>query len=218
MHRHGTGCFLPLPAGCDDLDEFKKMVKLYHQNGLEVILDVVYNHTAEGNQMGPTLCYRGIDNASYYMLNSENKRYYYDSTGCGASFNAENPYVLQLITDSLRYWTEEMHVDGFRFDLATTLCRRKGGFTAESGFLYAVRQDPVLKNVKLIAEPWDVGDGGYQLGAFPPGWSEWNDRFRDVVRRFWKGDQYQTAELASRISGSSDIFNYHNRDIWFQKT
>ena len=199
---------------CDDLDEFKKMVKLYHQNGLEVILDVVYNHTAEGNQMGPTLCYRGIDNASYYMLNSENKRYYYDSTGCGASFNAENPYVLQLITDSLRYWTEEMHVDGFRFDLATTLCRRKGGFTAESGFLYAVRQDPVLKNVKLIAEPWDVGDGGYQLGAFPPGWSEWNDRFRDVVRRFWKGDQYQTAELASRISGSSDIFNYHNRDIW----
>ena len=196
------------------LDEFKKMVKLYHQNGLEVILDVVYNHTAEGNQMGPTLCYRGIDNASYYMLNSENKRYYYDSTGCGASFNAENPYVLQLITDSLRYWTEEMHVDGFRFDLATTLCRRKGGFTAESGFLYAVRQDPVLKNVKLIAEPWDVGDGGYQLGAFPPGWSEWNDRFRDVVRRFWKGDQYQTAELASRISGSSDIFNYHNRDIW----
>ena len=199
---------------CDDLDEFKKMVKLYHQNGLEVILDVVYNHTAEGNQMGPTLSYRGIDNASYYMLNSENKRYYYDSTGCGASFNAENPYVLQLITDSLRYWTEEMHVDGFRFDLATTLCRRKGGFTAESGFLYAVRQDPVLKNVKLIAEPWDVGDGGYQLGAFPPGWSEWNDRFRDVVRRFWKGDQYQTAELASRISGSSDIFNYHNRDIW----
>ena len=199
---------------CDDLDEFKKMVKLYHQNGLEVILDVVYNHTAEGNQMGPTLCYRGIDNASYYMLNSENKRYYYDSTGCGASFNAENPYVLQLITDSLRYWTEEMHVDGFRFDLATTLCRRKGGFTAESGFLYAVRQDPVLKNVKLIAEPWDVGDGGYQLGAFPPGWSEWNDRFRDVVRRFWKGDQYQTAELASRISGSSDIFNYRNRDIW----
>ena len=199
---------------CDDLDEFKKMVKLYHQNGLEVILDVVYNHTAEGNQMGPTLCYRGIDNASYYMLNSENKRYYYDSTGCGASFNAENPYVLQLITDSLRYWTEEMHVDGFRFDLATTLCRRKGGFTAESGFLYAVRQDPVLKNVKLIAEPWDGGDGGYQLGAFPPGWSEWNDRFRDVVRRFWKGDQYQTAELASRISGSSDIFNYRNRDIW----
>ncbi len=198
----------------DDLNEFKKMVKLYHQNGLEVILDVVYNHTAEGNQLGPTLCYRGIDNASYYMLNSENKRYYYDSTGCGASFNAENPYVLQLITDSLRYWTEEMHVDGFRFDLATTLCRKKGGFTTESGFLYAVRQDPLLKNVKMIAEPWDVGEGGYQLGAFPPGWGEWNDRYRDVVRRFWKGDQYQTAELASRISGSSDIFNYYNRDIW----
>lgn len=199
---------------CDDLDEFKKMVKLYHQNGLEVILDVVYNHTAEGNQMGPTLCYRGIDNASYYVLNSENKRYYYDSTGCGASFNAENPYALQLIMDSLRYWVQEMHVDGFRFDLATTLCRKKGSFTTECGFLYAVRQDPVLKNVKLISEPWDVGDGGYQLGAFPPGWGEWNDRYRDVVRRFWKGDQYQTAELASRISGSSDIFNYHNRDIW----
>lgn len=198
----------------DEIDEFKQMVKTLHAKGIEVILDVVYNHTGEGNQLGPTFCYRGIDNASYYTLNPDNKRYYYDSTGCGASFNAENPYVLQLITDSLRYWTEEMHVDGFRFDLATTLCRRKGGFTAESGFLYAVRQDPVLKNVKLIAEPWDVGDGGYQLGAFPPGWSEWNDRFRDVVRRFWKGDQYQTAELASRISGSSDIFNYHNRDIW----
>ena len=198
----------------DDIDEFKKMVKFFHQNGLEVILDVVYNHTAEGNQLGPTLCYRGIDNLSYYMLNEENKRYYYDSTGCGASFNAENPYVLQLIMDSLRYYAEEMHVDGFRFDLAPTLCRRRTGFSVESGFLYAIRQDPVLKNVKLIAEPWDVGDGGYQLGAFPPGWGEWNDRYRDVVRRFWKGDQYQTAELASRISGSSDIFNHNNRDIW----
>lgn len=199
---------------CDEPDEFKKMVKIYHQNGLEVILDVVYNHTAEGNQMGPTLCYRGIDNASYYVLNAENKRYYYDSTGCGASFNAENPYVLQLIMDSLRYWVEEMHVDGFRFDLATTLCRKKTDFTTECGFLYTVRQDPVLKKVKLVAEPWDIGNGGYQLGAFPPGWGEWNDRYRDVVRRFWKGDQYQTAELASRLSGSSDIFNYRNRDIW----
>ena len=199
---------------CDDIDEFKNMVKLYHRHGLEVILDVVYNHTGEGNQLGPTLCYRGIDNASYYTLNSENKRYYYDSTGCGASINAENPYVVRLILDSLRYWTEVMHVDGFRFDLTTALCRKKTNFTAECGFLYAVRQDPVLKDVKLIAEPWDVGAGGYQLGAFPPGWGEWNDRYRDVVRRFWKGDQYQTAELASRISGSSDIFNYHNRDIW----
>lgn len=198
----------------EDLNELKQMVKLYHQYGLEILLDVVYNHTAEGNQMGPTLCYRGIDNASYYVLNAENKRYYYDSTGCGASFNAENPYVLQLITDSLRYWVEQMHVDGFRFDLTSTLCRKKTDFTTSCGFLYAVGQDPVLKKVKLIAEPWDVGNGGYQLGAFPPGWGEWNDRFRDVVRRFWKGDQYQTAELASRISGSSDIFNYRNRDIW----
>lgn len=197
----------------NDINEFKEMVKRFHQNGLEVILDVVYNHTAEGNQMGPTLCYRGIDNASYYVLNKENKRYYYDSTGCGASFNVENPYVLQLIMDSLRYFVEQMHVDGFRFDLASTLCRRKNNFSVESGFLYAVRQDPVLKKVKLIAEPWDIGDGGYQLGAFPAGWGEWNDRYRDVVRRFWKGDQYQTAEFASRISGSSDIFNYHNRDI-----
>lgn len=199
---------------CDDINEFKNMVKLYHRHGLEVILDVVYNHTGEGNQLGPTLCYRGIDNASYYTLNSENKRYYYDSTGCGASINAENPYVVRLILDSLRYWTEVMHVDGFRFDLTTALCRKKTNFTTECGFLYAIRQDPVLKDVKLIAEPWDVGAGGYQLGAFPPGWGEWNDRYRDVVRRFWKGDQYQTAELASRISGSSDIFNYHNRDIW----
>lgn len=195
-------------------DEFKQMVKTFHQNGMEVWLDVVYNHTGEGNQMGPTLCYRGIDNSSYYILNPENKRYYYDSTGCGATFNAENPHVVQLITDSLRYWATEMKVDGFRFDLASSLCRRKTNFTTECGFLYAVQQDPVLKNVKLVAEPWDLGSGGYQLGAFPPGWSEWNDRYRDVLRRFWKGDQYQTAELASRISGSSDIFNYNNRDVW----
>ena len=209
-------CFAPEQSylSGDDIDEFRQMVRYLHRRGIEVILDVVYNHTAEGNQLGPTLCYRGIDNVSYYGLNAENKRYYYDSTGCGASFNAENPYVLQLITDSLRYFAEEMHVDGFRFDLVPTLCRRKTSFTTESGFLYAVRQDPVLKNVKLIAEPWDIGDGGYQLGAFPPGWGEWNDRYRDVVRRFWKGDQYQTAEFASRLSGSSDIFNHGNRDIW----
>lgn len=198
----------------DDINEFKTMVKTFHSNGLEVILDVVYNHTGEGNQMGPTLCYRGIDNQSYYALNPENPRFYYDSTGCGATFNAENPYVLRLILDSLRYWVEEMHVDGFRFDLTPTLCRRKNNFSQESGFLYAVEQDPVLQKVKMIAEPWDIGSGGYQVGAFPARWFEWNDRFRDVVRRFWKGDQYQTAEIASRISGSSDIFNYNNRNIW----
>ena len=198
----------------DDINEFKTMVDTFHTNGLEVFMDVVYNHTGEGNQMGPTLSYRGIDNQSYYSLNSENPRYYFDSTGCGASLNAENPYVVRMILDSLRYWVQEMHIDGFRFDLATSLCRRKNNFTTESGFIYAIQQDPVLQKTKMIAEPWDVGMGGYQLGAFPSGWAEWNDRFRDVVRRFWKGDQYQTAELASRITGSSDIFNYNNRNIW----
>lgn len=199
---------------CDDIDEFKTMVKVYHDAGLEVILDVVFNHTGEGNQMGPTLCYRGIDNQSYYTLDSENPRFYYDSTGCGASFDAENPYVTRLILDSLRYWVTEMHVDGFRFDLTPTLCRRKNNFSTTSGFLYAVQQDPILQKTKMIAEPWDIGVGGYQLGAFPSGWCEWNDRYRDVVRRFWKGDQYQTAEMASRVSGSSDVFNYNHRDIW----
>ncbi len=198
----------------DDINEFKQMVKTLHKNGLEVILDVVYNHTGEGNQMGPTLCYRGIDNLSYYTLNPDNKRYYYDSTGCGASFNVQNPYVLRLIMDSLRYWVEEMHVDGFRFDLAPTLCRQNTVFSQHSGFLYAAGQDPVLQQVKLIAEPWDIGMGGYQVGAFPPGWAEWNDKYRDVVRRFWKGDIFQTPELASRIAGSSDVFDYNNRNIW----
>lgn len=198
----------------NSLNEIKDMVKALHNHGLEVILDVVYNHTGEGNQLGPTLCYRGIDNTSYYTLNPENPRYYYDSTGCGASFNLQNPYVLALVMDSLRYWVEEMHIDGFRFDLATTLSRTKTQFTQESGFLYAVNQDPVLKKAKLIAEAWDTGYGGYQVGAFLPGWAEWNDKYRDVVRRFWKGDQYQTAEMASRLTGSSDVFNYNNRDIW----
>jgi len=198
----------------DNINEFKTLVKKLHRRGIEVLLDVVYNHTGEGNQMGPTLCYRGIDNSSYYVLNPDNKRYYYDSTGCGASFNLQNRYVLELVMDSLRYWVEDMHVDGFRFDLATTLSRVNRSFTQQSGFLYAIAQDKVLKGIKLIAEPWDVGYGGYQVGAFPPEWAEWNDKYRDVVRRFWKGDQYQTAELASRLAGSSDIFAYNNRDIW----
>ena len=195
------------------INEFKDMVKGLHQKGLEVILDVVYNHTGEGNQLGPTLCYKGIDNASYYTLDSENKRYYYDSTGTGASFNLQNPYVLELVMDSLRYWVEKMHVDGFRFDLAPTLCRYKTDFRKDSGFMYAVKQDPVLSKVKLIAEPWDVGYAGYQVGSFMPGWSEWNDKYRDCLRRFWKGDTYQIPELASRISGSSDVFNHENRNI-----
>lgn len=197
----------------DDVDEFKHMVETLHKAGLEVVLDVVYNHTIEGNQLGPTICYRGIDNSSYYVLDKKNKRYYFDSTGCGASFNSENPFVLRLIMDSLRYWVEVMHVDGFRFDLASTICRQGEVFSLNSGFLYAVAQDPVLQSVKLISEPWDVGFGGYQVGAFPAPWIEWNDRFRDVVRRFWKGDNHQVAEVASRISGSSDIFNHGNRKI-----
>lgn len=198
----------------NDLSEIKDMVKALHKKGIEVFLDVVYNHTGEGNQLGPTICYRGIDNASYYCLNKENKRYYYDSTGCGASFNLENPYVLKLVTDSLRYWYEEMHVDGFRFDLATTLCRMNMEFKQECGFLYALKQDPVLCHAKLIAEPWDIGYGGYQVGAFMSGWAEWNDKFRDVIRRFWKGDEGQVATLASRIAGSSDAFNHSGRNIW----
>lgn len=198
----------------DEIDEFKQLVKTLHKNNIEVLIDVVYNHTGEGNQLGPTLCYRGIDNSSYYTLNPDNKRYYYDSTGCGASFNVQNPYVLRLVMDSLRYWVEEMHVDGFRFDLATSLCRQNMAFSQQCGFLYATGQDPEMQRSKLIAEPWDVGYGGYQVGAFPPGWAEWNDKYRDVVRRFWKGDQFQIAELASRITGSSDVFNYNNRDIW----
>ena len=198
----------------NNVNEIKDLVKNMHAHGLEVIMDVVYNHTGEGNQLGPTLCYRGIDNSSYYTLNPDNKRYYYDSTGCGASFNVSNPYVLRLVMDSLRYWVEQMHVDGFRFDLAPTLARQGTSFSRESGFMYAVAQDPLLRQSKMIAEPWDVGFGGYQVGAFLPGWAEWNDKYRDNIRRFWKGDQFQTAEMASRLTGSSDIFDYNNRDIW----
>ena len=198
----------------NNLDEIRELIKNLHNHGIEVIMDVVYNHTGEGNQLGPTLCYRGIDNSSYYTLNPDNPRYYYDSTGCGASFNIQNPFVLRLVMDSLRYWAGEMHIDGFRFDLAPTLSRLNTTFTRESGFLYAVSQDPVLRQTKMIAEAWDVGFGGYQVGAFLPGWAEWNDKYRDNVRRFWKGDHFQTAEMASRLTGSSDVFNYNNRDIW----
>lgn len=198
----------------NDIDEFKQMVKTLHKNGKEVILDVVYNHTIEGNQMGPTLCYRGIDNESYYTLNAQNKRFYYDTTGCGASFNLQNPYVLTLVMDSLRYWVKTMHVDGFRLDLATSLSRYKEKFTQDCGFLLAARQDETLRQVKMIAEPWDATMDGYNLGAFPPSWREWNDRYRDVVRRFWCGHNRQIGEFASRISGSSDIFGFAKRDIY----
>ncbi|MGE4063530.1 MAG: glycogen debranching protein GlgX [Rhodospirillaceae bacterium] len=195
------------------VQEFKEMVAAMHAAGLEVILDVVYNHTAEGNERGPTLSFKGIDNASYYRLLPE-KRYYINDTGTGNTLNLSHPRVLQMVTDSLRYWAQEMHVDGFRFDLATILGREAHGFDEGGGFLDSCRQDPVLSSVKLIAEPWDCGPGGYQVGGFPPGWAEWNDRFRDTVRSFWKGDDHTLADLATRITGSSDLFNRRGRKPW----
>ena len=202
-------------AQSESVREFKAMVQRLHGVGIEVILDVVYNHTAEGNHLGPTLSFRGIDNASYYRLVPGDARYYMDFTGCGNAFNLHHPRVLQLVMDSLRYWVEEMHVDGFRFDLATTLARDgEGAFDPHAGFLDVVRQDPVLSRVKLIAEPWDVGEGGYRVGQFPPGWAEWNDRYRDAVRRFWRGDENSVGELASRLSGSSDLFDVQGRRPW----
>ena len=184
--------------------EFKSMMKTLHRAGLEVILDVVYNHTAEGNEMGPTLSLRGIDNAAYYRLSPENPRYHVDFTGTGNSLNIVHPRTMALIMDSLRYWVTDMHVDGFRFDLAPVLVR--GIENRRSAFFEVIQQDPVLSQVKLIAEPWDVGPDGYQLGRFPPGWAEWNGAFRDCVRRFWRGDPGQVPELASRLTGSSDIY------------
>jgi glycogen operon protein len=210
------GFFAPDPRylASDSLTEFKTLVQHLHDAGIEVILDVVYNHTAEGNQLGPTLSFRGIDTASYYRLVPGEERHYMDFTGCGNALDLHHPRVLQLVMDSLRYWVEEMHVDGFRFDLATTLARETSDFDGHSGFLDAVGQDPVLRKVKLVAEPWDVGDGGYQLGGFPPGWAEWNDRYRDAVRRFWKGDSGLTGEVASRVTGSSDLFGRRGRRPW----
>jgi len=193
------------------VNEFKTMVKALHRAGIEVILDVVYNHTGEGNHMGPTLCFRGVDNASYYRLVSGDPRHYSDFTGCGNSLNVLHPRALQLVLDSLRYWVQEMHVDGFRFDLAPTLARDPLEFHGFARFFATVQQDPVLSGVKLIAEPWDLGPGGYRLGAFPPGWAEWNGRYRDTIRRFWRGDEGQVPELASRLSGSSDIFQPSDR-------
>jgi isoamylase len=210
------GFFAPEPRYMAEpsLAEFKTLVQHLHDAGIEVILDVVYNHTAEGSHLGPTLCFRGIDNAAYYRLVPSQPRYYEDYTGCGNALNLRHPRVLQMVMDSLRYWVEEMHVDGFRFDLATTLAREGGAFDEHSGFLDAVLQDPVLAHVKLIAEPWDVGEHGYQLGAFPPGWSEWNDRYRDAVRRFWKGEFGMIGELASRLTGSADVFGRRGRRPW----
>lgn len=206
------GFFAPQPRylSSGHVDEFKQMVARLHAAGLELILDVVYNHTAEGNELGPTLSFRGIDNASYYRL-ADQRRFYINDTGTGNTFDLTNTGALRMVLDSLRYWVQEMHVDGFRFDLATILGRERHGFDASSSFLDAVRQDPVLSQVKLIAEPWDIGPGGYQVGHFPPGWAEWNDKFRDNVRAFWRGDGGALAELATRLTGSADLFNHRGR-------
>ena len=193
--------------------EFKQMIAHFHNAGLEIILDVVYNHTAEGNERGPTLSFRGIDNASYYRLLPD-RRYYINDTGTGNTLNMSHSRVLQMVTDSLRYWITEMHVDGFRFDLGTILGREIGGFDQGGGFLDSCRQDPILSQAKLIAEPWDCGPGGYQVGSFPPGWAEWNDRYRDTVRSFWKGDEGKVAEMASRLAASGDLFNKRGRKPW----
>ncbi|MGC4062929.1 MAG: glycogen debranching protein GlgX [Aquabacterium sp.] len=196
------------------LDEFKAMVDRFHQAGLEVILDVVYNHTPEGNELGPTLSFKGIDNASYYRLMPDQPRYYINDTGTGNTLNLSNPRVLQMVTDSLRYWVSEMRVDGFRFDLATILAREPHGFDEGGGFLDSCRQDPVLSSVKLVAEPWDCGPGGYQVSRFPPGWAEWNDTFRDTVRAFWKGEEGRVPEMAKRLTASGDMFNQRGRRPW----
>ncbi|WP_282372554.1 glycogen debranching protein GlgX [Pseudomonas sp. PS02290] len=193
------------------ISEFKEMVAHMHHANLEVILDVVYNHTAEGNERGPTLSMRGIDNASYYRLMPDDKRYYINDSGTGNTLDLSHPCVLQMVTDSLRYWATEMHVDGFRFDLATILGRYHDGFSERHSFLVACRQDPVLRSVKLIAEPWDCGPGGYQVGNFAPGWAEWNDKFRDNIRAFWKGDEGQLADFANRMTASGNLFNQRGR-------
>ncbi len=191
--------------------EFKTMVRTLHSAGIEVILDVVYNHTAEGNQMGPTLCFRGIDNKAYYRLVPGNERYYMDYTGCGNTLNMRHPRVLQLIMDSLRYWIQEMHVDGFRFDLAAALARELHEVDRLGAFFDIIHQDPVISQVKLIAEPWDLGEGGYQVGRFPVGWTEWNGRYRDVMRSYWKGEGGLIGEVAYRLCGSSDLYEQSGR-------
>ncbi|HTB14359.1 MAG TPA: glycogen debranching protein GlgX [Bryobacteraceae bacterium] len=197
----------------DSLREFKEMVARFHDAGLEVILDVVYNHTAEGNEKGPTLSFKGIDNCAYYRLIPDKKRYYVNDTGTGNTVNLSHPRVIQMVTDSLRYWVQQTHIDGFRFDLGTILAREYGGFDKHSGFLKACLQDPVLGTVKLIAEPWDCGPGGYQVGEFPPGWAEWNDKFRDDTRDFWRGE-LAMSQLADRLSASARLFNHLGRKPW----
>ena len=214
---NSIGFFAPDPRYASEpeqsLREFKEMVASFHEAGLEVILDVVYNHTAEGNERGPTLSFKGIDNASYYRLLKDEPRYYINDTGTGNTLNLSHPNVIEMVMDSLRYWVNETHVDGFRFDLGTILAREDNGFDNQSGFLKACYQDPVLRSVKLIAEPWDCGPGGYQVGGFPPGWAEWNDRYRDTVRDYWKGDA-GAGKVAERLCASGNEFNREGRRPW----
>lgn len=195
----------------EQVTEFKEMVKALHQAGIEVILDVVYNHTGEGNHFGPTLCFRSIDNVAYYRLVDDDPRYYMDFTGCGNSLNVRHPQVLKLIMDSLRYWVQEMHVDGFRFDLASALARELYDVNSLAAFFDIIHQDPILSNVKLIAEPWDLGEGGYQVGNFPLLWSEWNGKYRDTVRDFWRGEENTLTEFAYRLTGSSDLYQTNGK-------
>ncbi|MGB0093475.1 MAG: glycogen debranching protein GlgX, partial [Solirubrobacteraceae bacterium] len=196
--------------GGGQVDEFRRMVRALHAAGLEVILDVVFNHTAEGSEWGPTLCFRGIDNAAYYRL-QEDRSHYVDDTGCGNTLDLYLPHALRLVMDALRYWVQEMHVDGFRFDLAASLARAASDFDPHSSFLEAVAQDPVLSQIKLIAEPWDIGWGGYDVGQFPAGWSEWNGKYRDTVRDFWRSTAGTLPDLATRISGSRDLYGHGGR-------
>ncbi|NLS17797.1 glycogen debranching protein GlgX [Rhizobium sp. P40RR-XXII] len=210
------GFFAPASRyyGPKGLAGFRDMVRAFHDAGIEVILDVVYNHTAEGNELGPTLSFKGIDNFSYYRTLADQPRYYVNDTGTGNTINTSHPRVLQMVTDSLRYWAEVMHIDGFRFDLGTILGREPQGFDQRSGFFDAVGQDPVLSKVKLIGEPWDIGPGGYQVGGFPPGWVEWNDKYRDTVRDYWKGTPGTPRDFAARILGSGDVYDLRGRRPW----
>jgi glycogen operon protein len=201
-------------CGPHGLAGFRNMVHAFHDAGIEVILDVVYNHTAEGNELGPTLSFKGIDNFAYYRTMPGQPRYYINDTGTGNTLNTSHPRVLQLILDSLRYWATEMHVDGFRFDLGTILGREPNGFDQRGGFFDAVGQDPILSRVKLIGEPWDIGPGGYQVGGFPPGWAEWNDKYRDTVRDYWRGTEGIMRDFAARVTGSGDIYDIRGRRPW----
>ena len=213
---NSLGFFAPANRylGPNGLAGLRDMIRAFHDAGIEVILDVVYNHTAEGNEMGPTLAFKGIDNFSYYRTLPDQARYYINDTGTGNTINTSHPRVLQMVTDSLRYWAKDLHVDGFRFDLGTILGREPNGFDQRSGFFDAVGQDPVLAKIKLIGEPWDIGPGGYQVGGFPPGWTEWNDKYRDGVRDYWRGQEGIVPDFAARVTGSGDVYDFRGRRPW----